>query len=83
MEWYALQVTFDPDTTGPRFLLDIVEDMGFEATLEDEATDVDSNPAASEKRYWLRKFCWSLIFSVPLFLIAMVRTDDFSHRVLF
>ena len=72
---YTLQVVFDPDTTGARTLLDIVEGLGYEATLEEDDADEGSNPAAAEKRYWLRKFCWSAVFSVPVFLLAMVRQE--------
>lgn len=67
------QVTFDPDATGPRTLLGIVEGLGYVASLEEDGDDDGSDPAAAEKRYWLRKFCWSAAFSAPVFLLAMVR----------
>ena len=56
-------------------LLGIVEDLGYAATLEDDCADDGADPAAAERAYWLRKFCWSAAFSVPVFLLAMVRHD--------
>lgn len=69
-------MTFDPDFTGPRTLLDIVEGLGYMASLDEDGADDGSDPAAADKRYWLRKFCWSAAFSVPVFLLAMVRAFE-------
>ena len=69
------QVTFDPNVVGPRTLLEVVEGMGYDATLEHDSEDDsgDDDPAAADRRFWRRKFCWSVIFTVPVFLLGMVR----------
>ncbi len=69
----TVQVTFDPDTTGPRTLLQVVEDLGYAAVLDEDAPDDMADPAAAEKLYWRRKTCWAALFTVPVFLLAMVR----------
>ena len=68
------QVTFDPDIVGPRTLLEVVEGIGYNATLEDDDTnaDRDGDPAAADRRFWRRKVCWSAVFTVPVFLLGMV-----------
>ncbi|KAK9810274.1 hypothetical protein WJX72_007760 [[Myrmecia] bisecta] len=66
------EVEFDPDKTGPRHLIEAVEDMGFEA----EATGADRGTAAADRRaelaYWRRLFTASAALTIPVFLVAMV-----------
>ena len=73
------QVTFDPDIVGPRTLLEAVEGLGYDATLEDDSSDKDGehDPAASERRFWRRKVFWSVVFTVPVFLLGMVSLKAF------
>ncbi len=67
------QVTFDPDVVGPRTLLEVVEGIGYDATLEDDSDDDgDVDPTAADRRFWRRKICWSVVFTVPVFLLGMV-----------
>ena len=51
-----------------------MEGLGYDATLEEDSNegDGDADPAASERRFWRRKLLWSVIFTVPVFLLGMV-----------
>ena len=50
-----------------------MEGIGYDATLdEDSEDDSGDDPAAADRRFWRRKFCWSVVFTVPVFLLGMV-----------
>lgn len=69
-------VSYDPDVTGPRFLIEQLEQpssypKSFGATV---VSSRDRGRSNEVKRYELH-FLWSTIFTVPIFLISMV----FNH----
>ena len=72
----SAQVTFDPDATGPRTVLEAVEDAGFEARVEDQAgagAGAGSRDASREEiRKWRRLLVQAAWLAAPLFLLAMV-----------
>ena len=71
----AGQVSFDPDVVGVRTLLRLIDrDLGYPARLEEEGGDADGmdDPAERDRRFWLRRFLWAALFSVPTFFLAMV-----------
>jgi Cu+-exporting ATPase len=67
-----LQVQYDPEVTGPRHLVDAVEDIGFGASpLSGQRLDfVDNN--RRETAVWWRQFRAASLLTLPVFLIAMV-----------
>lgn len=86
-----VKITFDPNVTGPRTLIDTLEAVGLEeelgrrgeiwATLYDdkENTHGDGKQEREVRQLW-RVFVFSLVFAVPVFLLAMVldRIPPFS-----
>ena len=68
----SAQVTFDPDATGPRTVLEAVEDAGFEARVEDQAgpgAGAGSRDASREEiRKWRRLLVQAAWLAAPLFL---------------
>lgn len=85
-------VTFDPNVTGPRELIDTVEAVGLEeesgqrgeisATLyDDRGSALGDGKQEREVRQLWRVFVFSLAFAVPVFLLAMVldRIPPFSR----
>jgi P-type Cu+ transporter len=67
-----MEVTFDPDRTGPRSVIEALAAAGYGANMEPEAGSDGSALRAKEKRFWWRKFALSLIFSIPLFILNMI-----------
>ena len=67
----SAQVTFDPDATGPRTVLEAVEDAGFEARVEDQAgagAGAGSRDASREEiRKWRRLLVQAAWLAAPLF----------------
>jgi Cu+-exporting ATPase len=68
------KVTFDPALSGPRAIVEAIEDMGFDAMLSEEenATQMRSLTRWKEIQEWRNRFLWSLAFAVPVFFISMV-----------
>ncbi|GAB4822580.1 hypothetical protein N2152v2_009626 [Parachlorella kessleri] len=67
------EVRYDPDKVGPRALIQVLSDAGYEASPLDDDEHVDGAALREkEKRFWRRKFWTSMVFSAPLFLLSMV-----------
>lgn len=66
------EVRYDPDSAGPRHLLQAVEDAGFDAQLMDSNRWAGEESRKADMAMWLHLLRWSLIFTVPVFLTAMV-----------
>lgn len=64
---------FSPGSTGPRDIVAAVRKLGFEAGLAASAAAGGRGSAgAAELDYWWRLFMRSMVFTVPLLLLAMV-----------
>lgn len=69
----CLQVQFDPGIAGARDLLTIIKSLGYDATLiEEDNLETGMEERRREKRFWAIKFGLACIFSIPVFLLAMV-----------
>jgi len=71
---HKAEVNFDPDVVGVRTLLRLVDqDLGYPARLEGDGGGAGGeDPAERDRRFWLRRFLWAALFSVPVFFLAMV-----------
>ena len=68
-----IQVEYDSAMIGVRDVLGAVTSLGYEAELlQNDELSAGMGEREKEKRFWRRKVLWSLAFSVPVFLLAMV-----------
>ncbi|KAG8922450.1 hypothetical protein FRC00_007437, partial [Tulasnella sp. 408] len=70
----SCKITYEPDVIGPRDMVDRIEDMGFDAVLDDEsnATQLRSLTRTKEIHAWRDQFRMSAAFAVPVFFTSMV-----------
>lgn len=72
-------ITHQPTLVGPRQLVEAVESLGFNALVitqqQSRNTQLESLSKIREIRLWRRTFLQSLVFSVPVFFIAMVMPE--------
>jgi len=68
------QVWYDPNATGPRAFVAAVESAGFDCTPAPDSSLGDDAGALqrSELEQWAKLLFWSVLFTVPLFVVAMV-----------
>ncbi|CAK0783009.1 hypothetical protein CVIRNUC_006204 [Coccomyxa viridis] len=67
------EVEYDSAVIGVRDVLGAVTSLGYEAALlQNDELSAGMGEREKEKRFWRRKVLWSLAFSVPVFLLAMV-----------
>ncbi|KAK4742364.1 hypothetical protein SAY87_000365 [Trapa incisa] len=71
-----LSVSYKSDLTGPRSFINVIESMEsgrYKAGIfsQGEAGGRDARREEEINRYW-RSFLWSLVFTLPVFLLSMV-----------
>lgn len=64
-------VAFDPTKTTVRGLIEVIERAGFDAHVKAADGSAPSSPL-DEGQLWLRRFLFSMVFSVPVFILSMV-----------
>jgi Cu+-exporting ATPase len=65
-------VSYDPEKTGPRSFIETVEQGGaFRAKLEAPPAQ-GSHDRSLEVQHHKKYFLWSLVFTIPVFLLSMV-----------
>lgn len=70
-----VQVQYDSALVGARDIIAVVSGLGYEASLlQNDELSAGLGEREKEKRFWRQKVMWSLLFSVPVFLLAMVFT---------
>ena len=58
---------------GARDIIAVVSGLGYEAALlQNDELSAGMSERDKEKRFWRQKVIWSLLFSVPVFFLAMV-----------
>ncbi len=69
----VVQVQYDSALVGARDIIGVVTGLGYEASLlQNDELSAGMSEREKEKRFWRQKVIWSLLFSVPVFLLAMV-----------
>ncbi|CAL1375363.1 unnamed protein product [Linum trigynum] len=74
LELHRVSIAYKPDRTGPRSFIKVIESTGsgrYKAMIEAGHGGRDSHKQEEIKQYY-RSFLWSLVFTVPVFLLAMV-----------
>ncbi|XP_073518730.1 copper-transporting ATPase 2 isoform X2 [Phyllobates terribilis] len=65
------QVKFDPEIVGPRDIIQIIEGIGFQASLSRREPSVHNLDHKEEIRQWRKSFLFSLIFGIPVICIMV------------
>ncbi|KAK6158177.1 hypothetical protein DH2020_005491 [Rehmannia glutinosa] len=74
LELNKLSLSYQPDLTGPRNFIEIIESTGsgrYKAKIFPEGESRGSHRAEEIKQYY-KSFLWSLVFTIPVFLLSMV-----------
>ncbi|XP_022845511.1 probable copper-transporting ATPase HMA5 isoform X2 [Olea europaea var. sylvestris] len=73
-ELKTLAISYKPDVTGPRTFVNVIKSAGsgcFKATIFPGGGEREAHRQEEIKQYY-RSFLWSLIFTIPVFLMSMV-----------
>uniref|UniRef100_A0A7N8XTF0 P-type Cu(+) transporter n=1 Tax=Mastacembelus armatus TaxID=205130 RepID=A0A7N8XTF0_9TELE len=62
-------IKYDSEIIGPRDIIKLVENLGFEASLVKRDRSASHLDHSKEIRQWRKSFLWSLIFCVPMNLL--------------
>ncbi|XP_039622335.1 copper-transporting ATPase 1 isoform X2 [Polypterus senegalus] len=74
-------IKYDPEVNGPRDIMRLIENMGFEASLAKKDRSASHLDHRKEIRQWRRSFFVSLIFCIPvmgLMIYMMIMDHQFS-----
>ncbi|XP_062183666.1 copper-transporting ATPase HMA5-like [Phragmites australis] len=74
IELHKITISYNPDKTGPRDLIEVIESTTsghVTASIYPEADGREHHSYGEIKRY-KQTFLWSLIFTIPVFLTSMV-----------
>ncbi|OAY59824.1 probable copper-transporting ATPase HMA5 [Manihot esculenta] len=74
-ELNKFSLSYKPEITGPRNFIKVIESTGtgrFKATIFPEGSGGRENHRQEEIKQYYRSFLYSLVFTVPVFLISMV-----------
>uniref|UniRef100_A0A8V0XCZ0 Copper-transporting ATPase 2 n=1 Tax=Gallus gallus TaxID=9031 RepID=A0A8V0XCZ0_CHICK len=64
-------IQFDPEITGPRDIIKIIEEMGFHASVSRRVPNTHNLDHKKEIQQWRKSFLCSLVFGIPV-LILMI-----------
>ncbi|XP_066439758.1 copper-transporting ATPase 2 isoform X1 [Eleutherodactylus coqui] len=65
------QVKFDPEMVGPRDIIQVIEGIGFHASLPKRDPSAHNLDHKEEIRQWRKSFLFSLIFGIPVICIMV------------
>ncbi|KAJ9147909.1 hypothetical protein P3X46_030023 [Hevea brasiliensis] len=74
-ELNKFSLSYKPEMTGPRNFIKVIESIGmgqFKAMIFPEGSGGRESLRQEEIKQYYRSFLWSLVFTVPVFLISMV-----------
>ncbi|XP_035265797.1 copper-transporting ATPase 1 [Anguilla anguilla] len=74
-------ISYDPEVTGPRDIIKLVENLGFEASLVKKDRSASHLDHSKEIRQWRRSFLVSLFFCVPVMgmMMYMIVVDHYVY----
>uniref|UniRef100_A0A8C6Z4R8 Copper-transporting ATPase 2 n=1 Tax=Nothoprocta perdicaria TaxID=30464 RepID=A0A8C6Z4R8_NOTPE len=74
-------VQFDPEVTGPRDIIKIIEEIGFHASLAKRVPSAHNLDHKKEIQQWRKSFLCSLVFGIPvLILMIYMLIPDGEHH---
>lgn len=69
-----LSISYQPDLTGPRYFIEVIESTGlgrYKAKIFPEGASRGTHREDEIKQYY-KSFLWSLVFTIPVFLMSMI-----------
>lgn len=74
-------IKYDPEVTGPRDVIRLIENLGFEASLVKRDRSASHLDHSKEIRQWRRSFLISLFFCVPVMgmMMYMIIVDHYVY----
>ncbi|KAM9319864.1 copper-transporting ATPase 2 [Gastrophryne carolinensis] len=72
------QVKFDPEVVGPRDIIQVIEEIGFQASLSKKDPTANNLDHKQEIRQWRNSFLSSLFFGIPVISIMIYML--FAHN---
>ncbi|XP_043927608.1 copper-transporting ATPase 2 [Protopterus annectens] len=74
-------IKFDPEVIGPRNIISIIEELGFQASLVERDAVVNNLDHKEEIRQWRNSFLFSLVFGIPVMglMIYMIVMESQHH----
>ncbi|KAG6467905.1 copper-transporting ATPase HMA4-like [Zingiber officinale] len=73
---HKVTVAYDPDLTGPRFLIECIQEAGSTPNLYHASLYTTTRARETERQHetiaYRNQFLWSCLFSVPVFLFSMI-----------
>ncbi|CAG0901345.1 unnamed protein product, partial [Darwinula stevensoni] len=75
-------VWYDPDIMGPRDIISMIEDLGYEAGLAKDSDHRSMLDNQEEITKWRRTFCFAVVFAVPSMVLMMYFMLSHNHEVL-
>ncbi|CAH2224967.1 copper-transporting ATPase 2, partial [Pelobates cultripes] len=78
------KVEFESDIIGPRDIIQVIEDIGFHASLAKRDSAAHNLDHKAEIKQWRNSFLFSLVFGIPVFclMIYMFFVDRHNSMVL-
>ncbi|XP_009676878.2 copper-transporting ATPase 2 isoform X3 [Struthio camelus] len=74
-------IQFDPEITGPRDIIKIIEEIGFHASLARRVPNAHNLDHKKEIQQWRKSFLCSLVFGIPvLILMIYMLIPDGEHH---
>ncbi|XP_068021418.1 copper-transporting ATPase 2 isoform X3 [Melanerpes formicivorus] len=74
-------IHFDPELTGPRDIIRIIEEIGFHASVARRAPNAHNLDHKKEIQQWRKSFLCSLLFGIPvLILMIYMLIPDGEHH---
>ncbi|XP_009570781.1 PREDICTED: copper-transporting ATPase 2 [Fulmarus glacialis] len=74
-------IQFDPEITGPRDIIKIIEEIGFHASVARRVPNAHNLDHKKEIRQWRKSFLCSLLFGIPvLILMIYMLIPDGAHH---
>ncbi|KAG8374926.1 hypothetical protein BUALT_Bualt10G0046400 [Buddleja alternifolia] len=70
-ELTKLSITYESDLTGPRDFIETIRSSGFKSMILFEKERRGAHRDEEIRRYY-KSFLWSLVFTIPVFLMSMV-----------
>eukprot|EP00049_Salpingoeca_infusionum_P025293 m.18491 g.18491 ORF g.18491 m.18491 type:complete len:1017 (-) comp7880_c0_seq1:380-3430(-) len=74
-------IDFDPNLTGPRTIIQAIDDLGFEAELASASSGDDAYKQTRAITFWRNNFVASVLYFIPINVIKFLKSESLDHFV--